>query len=221
MKSIIRPLFLFTAITVISFSCKGPQGEKADVKEKKDVQSETKDYVVYSVDQSASTVHWKGTKPTGEHYGNVQISEGKVKVSDDKIVGGSFTIDLNTIVCEDLEDPEMNAKLVGHLKSADFFNVDSFATAKFEITEVGPIEKETEFGYSISGNLTMKDITKNITFKASIEMSDGAISAYTNNFVIERTLWNVNYGSKKVFDNLKDNFIHDHIGLKIELEAKK
>lgn len=221
MKSIIRPLFLFVAVTAISFSCKGPQGDKADVTDKKDVQLETKDYVAYYVDQSASTVHWKGTKPTGEHYGTVQISEGEVKVSDDKIVGGSFTIDLNTIVCEDLEDPEMNGKLIGHLKSADFFHVDSFATANFEITEVKQIGGETEYGYSISGNLTMKDITKNITFKASIEMGDGAISAYTNDFIIDRTMWNVNYGSKKVFDNLKDNFIHDEIGLKIELEAKK
>lgn len=220
MKLFIRSLLLIFAVAAIS-SCKGPQGDKAETADKKDVDSDVTQSEVYIVDTDASVIHWKGSKPTGEHHGTVQLKTGELQITDKSITGGSFIIDLSSIVNEDIEDPEMNAKLVGHLKSPDFFHVDSFPVAEFEITSVVPQEQDPDYTHSVSGNLTMKDITKNITFKANVEITEGQIKATTNDFIIDRTVWNVNYGSKKVFDNLKDNFIHDEMGLKIELIANK
>ena len=220
MKLIIRSLLLIFAVAAIS-SCKGPKGEKAGVAEKKDVNADITQSEVYVVDTDASVIHWEGSKPTGEHHGTVQLKTGELQITENEITGGSFIIDLNSIVNEDIEDPEMNAKLVGHLKSPDFFHVDSFPVAEFEITSVVPQDQDPDFSHSISGNLTMKDITKNITFKANVEMNEGQLKATSNNFIIDRTVWNVTYGSKKVFDNLQDNFIHDEMGLKIELIANK
>lgn len=218
----------FLAIAIISVAmlqaCKSPEGEKTETKDAEQVK--TAEGVSYAVDTQASSVKWLGTKPTGEHYGYVPIAEGELMVKDDMITGGNFTMTVANLTVEDIEDEETNAKLSGHLRSPDFFNTDTFPTISFEITGVEQLQDEVtdegmQLTHKISGNLTIKDITKNISFKAQVNMAEGKIEAMTPQFLIDRTKWNVNYGSKKVFDNLKDNFIHDDIGITIKLHAKK
>jgi polyisoprenoid-binding protein YceI len=205
-------------VTGIIASCGGPQGEKAATGEAQDVTVKSGD-VSLPVDLAASNVEWVGTKPTGQHNGTVNISAGELMLKEGEIVGGKFTIDLNSIVVLDLTDQEMNAKLLGHLKSADFFEVETYPTAVFEIASVAAVSGNPDASHNITGNLTMKNITKSVTFPAMVNVSDNGVTATTPAFIIDRTEWNVQYGSKKLFKNLKDNFIHDEMSLKINLKA--
>ena len=181
----------------------------------------------YSIVNENSDLHWRGTKPAGQHVGTVAISEGYVTVENKEITGGSFIIDLNTIVDTDLKDEEMNSKLVGHLKSPDFFDVATFPFAKFEITSLTPQNAETASDNSfkathiLNGNLSLKGITKNISFPVIISIDENTVIAYSDEFAIDRTQWNVNFMSKSIFAELKDEFINDLINIKIETEFKK
>jgi len=189
-------------VSAIIVSCGGPQGEKAATGEAQEVTVKSGD-VTLAVDQSASGVEWIGTKPTGQHNGTVNISNGELMLKDGEVVGGKFTIDLNSIVVLDLTDQEMNAKLLGHLKSADFFEVETYPTAVFEITSVSALSGNPEASHNITGNLTMKDVTKSVTFPAMINVSDDSVTAVTPAFIIDRTEWNVQYGSENSLITLR------------------
>jgi len=203
-------------------------GQKTETTSAKEVENTSFDKT-YSADLEKSVVLWQGWKPTGTHNGTIQISSGALNMKEGALTGGEFVINMNSIVDLDLEDADMNAKLVGHLKSADFFETEKYPESKFIITSVVPIDgttvdKEKEKGdiiptHAITGNLTMKDVTKSITFNAKVEISENQILASTNQFYIDRVDWNVKYGSKKIFADLQDKFINDEIGLTINLMA--
>lgn len=179
--------------------------------------------ISYAVDTTSSTINWKGSKPGGEHTGIVSISEGSVNVEGGKIVSGSFIIDLNSIVDQDLTDAGMNAKLIGHLKSPDFFDVAKYPTAKFELVEVSELSEAAanSASHQVTGNLTMKDVTKSISFPATIKVSENSVTATAAPFSVNRTEWGVNYGSKSIFAELKDKFINDEIVLTLNLSFNK
>ena len=91
----------------------------------------------YNAVKESSVVNWKGFKPTGEHYGTLELKNGHFNVSDGKVVGGEFQLDMNSIKNLDIPaDSEYNAKLVSHLKNDDFFGVDKYPTATFKINKV-------------------------------------------------------------------------------------
>ncbi|MBN2812502.1 MAG: YceI family protein, partial [Bacteroidales bacterium] len=123
-----------------------------------------------------------------------------------------------------LQDEGMNGRLVGHLKSADFFEVEKYPTARFVITKVSKLTSQSaataKATHRIEGNLTIKDITKKIAFNASVNVRNGKLIASTQLFTINRTLWGVNYQSKSIFANLKDQFIDDDMTLSVELVSK-
>lgn len=172
------------------------------------------------VDTQASSIHWIGTKPGGSHHGTIGIKEGNLAINGTELVSGSFTIDMNAIVDEDLTDQKMNEMLVTHLKSADFFDVEKYATSNFAITKVEAVTGNDSITHRISGNLKMKDVEKNITFDAKITKEGDDYKAVTVPFTIDRTQWNVQYGSKSIFADLKDKFIDDNIELQITIIAK-
>jgi len=177
-------------------------------------------YVVnYSVNIEESNVTWVGKKITYDHKGTIKISNGSLDVSGNKLVGGSFTIDMNSIVNLDLEDSEKNAKLIGHLKSADFFNVSEFPTASMVITSA-KMKKAEGSNYEVMGELTIKGITKPVTFPAMVDI-DGDIVTAKATVVFDRSEYDVRYGSGSFFDNLGDNVIYDDIELGVELVANK
>jgi polyisoprenoid-binding protein YceI len=223
----LKTISMFAFLFAFAIACKSPAGDRATTGEAL-VASQTENYDSYGVVLEESMVEWIGTKPTGQHNGTVMLSDGELKIADNTIVGGTFTINLNSIKVLDLTDPEMNGRLLGHLKSADFFEVETWPTAEFEIVTVDAIGDATaqpETGivpnHTITGNLTMKGVTKAVSFDAAVEMSADRITAKTVRFLIDRTDWGVNYGSNKIFDNLKDNFIHDDMALNITLVATR
>lgn len=173
-----------------------------------------------TVDTQASSIHWVGTKPGGSHHGTIAIKEGNLAINGTEVASGSFTIDMNAIVDEDLTDKKMNDMLVTHLKSADFFDVAKYPTSSFTITKVEAVSGNDSITHRISGNLKMKDAEKNITFDAKITKEGDAYKAVTVPFTIDRTQWNVQYGSKSIFADLKDKFIDDNIELQITIIAK-
>lgn len=219
----------FIALSVIvAFTACASGGQKTETRDAADVAAANYD-LKYEVSLDQSSIKWEGYKPTGTHHGTIAIKDGKLKFSEGALVGGSFTIDMKSIVVQDLTDPDMNAKLTGHLLSADFFEAETYPEATFEITAVAPvdgsqIDRSKEKGdlvptHAISGNLTMKGVTKNLTFNAKVAMDGSSFMAETNQFFIDRVDWNVQYGSKKLFADLKDNFINDEMGIAITLVA--
>lgn len=225
MNNILKLAFLFLAFSALMTSCKNkPEGDAAGVGEAGEVSAAMGDQ--YTTDASMAKIMWEGSKPGGKHNGEISISEGNVFVKDGMVSGGSFTIDMNSINVLDLEG-EYKTNLEAHLKGTaeegktDFFNVTDYPTAKFEITKVTSLADDTNANALVYGNLTLLDVTKEVSFKATISISEGNVVVNTPQFTINRTDWGIKYGSKTFFDNLKDKFIEDNIGLAISFEAKK
>lgn len=173
----------------------------------------------FRVDTAGSALTWKGTKITGaSHNGQVKLKNGTLEVDKGKIKGGSFEIDLDTITNEDLaSSPEYHAKLLGHLKDVDFFDIKKYPTSKFVIEKVTPVKGDE---YTVSGKLTIKDATKPLSFPATIKFAkDSAEAEGTLKF--DRTVWGLKYGSGKFFKDLGDKVIKDEIEMGLKLKAAK
>jgi polyisoprenoid-binding protein YceI len=174
------------------------------------------------IDPKASVLRWEGKKVTGVHDGTVGLKSGHVRLINGAPHEGEFVIDMTTIENNDIANPESRAKLVGHLKSADFFEVDKYPTAKLVITEFKPIadgEKAGETTHHLSGNLTIKDITHPVMFPATIKI-EGDKAEARGNLMLDRTKWNVRYGSGKFYENLGDKMIHDNFTVDMNLVGK-
>ena len=217
MKRKIFNLFAVVALIVAVTSCKN-ESKEATTTEAENVAEAQSNSTKYLANASESVIEWTGAKPTGKHNGTINIESGVFTVNDGKVESGSFIIDMNSIVNLDIPaDKEMNGKLVGHLKSADFFDVEKFPSAAFEVT--GLEEKEGQM--MLSGNLTLKDKKNNVTFPVSLNEDNDSYTITSEVFTIDRSKWDVRYGSKSFFDNLGDKFINDDIELKITLKANK
>lgn len=223
MKSI--QLMFVLMLTIGFMSCKS----KSNAVETSSAQKvETKNEVAenYGVDLAASKVLWEGTKMTGKHDGDVKLSAGNIQMGKKGLVGGSFTIDMNTINCTDLEGGK-KAYLETHLKGTgddgqdDFFNVTKYPTASFEITKATRLMNNPDGNYVINGNLKIRDISKSISFKANVQQSGNAITVTTPQFKINRTEWGITYKSTSLGNILKDKAIDDDMGIQINLSARK
>ena len=175
-----------------------------------------------TVDSTASTIRFVGNGVGKNHPGLFKVTQGTVTVANNAITGGQFTIDINSMELE--EKGEMfETKLRPHLLNADFFDAEKYPAAKFEITKVEPYTAtgtDTSVvagaNYTVSGNLTLKDQTKNISFPAKIIVSGNTVSAMAN-FDIDRTWWNMSYGNDK---SLGDKFISETVNVQLNLQAK-
>jgi len=167
----------------------------------------------YEVDTKASKVYWVGKKVTGEHKGYLSIDNGQVYVSNNKIVGADVNLGMNSIECTDLTG-EWKDKLIGHLKSEDFFSVEKYPNASFKITSI----KSSESGQQVVGDLTIKGITHEISFPAKVSVASEKVTA-SGTASIDRTKWDIKYNSGSFFSNLGDNMIKDEFEIKFELEA--
>lgn len=172
-----------------------------------------------AVSPAESLLKWKGTKVSGEHYGTIKLKDGSIKLKNGAIVGGSFAIDMGSIVCDDLSSPEWNQKLVGHLKSEDFFSTGKFPTSEFKIKKVSPLKKpEGEWTHQVTGLLTIKGISHSLSFPAKLTV--GADAAEARALVkVDRTRYKIQYGSGKFFKGLGDKMIHDEFSLDLALKA--
>ena len=155
-----------------------------------------------------SNIEWKAYKVTGSHKGNVSLKSGSLAFENEKLVGGSFIMDMTSITCTDL-DGEYKNKLEGHLKSDDFFGVSKYATSTLELVSVKSVGKNV---YDVKGKLTIKQITKPISFKVSVygKKTNASIK-------VDRTDFDIKYGSGSYFDDLADNLIYDEFDLIVDL----
>jgi polyisoprenoid-binding protein YceI len=130
----------------------------------------------------------------------------------DKITAGSFVVDMSTI-----KDVDGSARLEGHLKSADFFEIEVYATSKFEIVKTHHKVGKTH----ITGNLTIKDVTKEITFEATTVVDGNTVTLTSELFKLNRAEFNIKYKSKSFFNDLKEKFIEDEFDLQVTIVAKR
>ena len=209
MKKIILSLVLVASVLT---GCKSEKKDKVTTADAVKVAVTTD---LNNVDVASSVITWKGTKPTGAHDGIIMLQEGSLNLEAGKLTGGTFVIEMSSIKNLDL-DAEGAAKIVGHLSSPDFFDVATYATSKFVITSV----VEAEGKLAVTGNLTVKDITKSITIPATL-LSVGNVTTFKSDiFNIDRAEFNIKYASKTFFDNLKDKFIDDAIELSFTVNTK-
>lgn len=211
-------LIILTATAFIVSGC-GKSDKEVKVSDKQNADNKSGKPLTVSV--TDSKVNWLGKKVTGQHNGTIKVSGGEVLVDNGKVTGGKVEIDMKTIANEDLKDEESNKKLVGHLSSSDFFDVAKFPNSKIEITKVEALNDATKpnVNSTVTGNLTMKDVTKSITFPAEIKIENGVLTVKAD-FDIDRTDWNIKYGSGKFFDNLGDKVINDKFNLNLTIVAK-
>ncbi|MFB9053043.1 YceI family protein [Formosa undariae] len=222
MKNKFLTLICVLSIGIASTSCKD-KGKEIDAKAAEPVAESAQASETFNVDTANSTIEWKGFKPTGTHFGTVTIESGELTTDNNNIQSGSILINMKSIVALDV-DGDKKDNLEAHLKGTvegkegDFFNVNEFPTAGFEITSVS---KNDTGKTMLSGNLTMLGIKKNVSFPVTVSVSGNALSIVSETFEIDRTVWGINYGSKSVFDNLGDKFINDEIELTIKVNATK
>ncbi len=170
----------------------------------------------FRVDATKSTITWTGKKIGGSHTGNIKINSGALVVNGDAIKGGNFVIDMTSITNTDLEG-EWNDKLVGHLKSDDFFSVEKHPTTKFEIINVNAASADR---VNVEGKLTIKGITNTVTFPASISKKENVLVAVAT-IKVDRSKYDVRYGSKSFFEGIGDKAIDDDFELQVNLIAIK
>lgn len=161
------------------------------------------------VSTEKSTVTWKAYKVTGSHTGTVALQSGALAFENGRLSGGEFVVDMTTLTATDLEG-EWKDKLVGHLKSDDFFSVEKHHTSALVFTQVRQTGKNS---YEVTGDLTIKGITHPVTFDLSVYGSKA-----TATMKVDRALYDIRFGSGSFFDNLGDKTIYDEFDMVVDLE---
>jgi len=237
---LIKSSFLFLTLAATIIAC-GPKGKTVETSEAKEVAAAA-GAKSFTLNIENSVVTWIGSKPAGKHNGTINITAGSLKMNGNEIVAGNFTMGINSLKDLDMAGSDGAGKLEGHLMSADFFDAANFPEATFEITSIEAFSSanlaadNTEFEtentpatqseilvtnptHFISGNLTMRGTTKNITFPANVKVANGLVNAEAN-FNINRTDWGLMYGDEAgAADKAKDKFIYNTVTVGIVIEA--
>ena len=162
------------------------------------------------INTSKSGIKWVGKKVTGEHSGTINFKDGVLSFKNNKLTGGNFTVDMNSIAVTDLKAGQGKEKLEGHLKAEDFFGTDKFATSKLVFKSIKPTK--TANVYAVTADLTIKNITKPVTFDLTVNKNSA-----TSTFKVDRTEYDITYKSGSVFDGLGDAAIYDDFDLTVNL----
>ncbi|MEM7600907.1 MAG: YceI family protein [Verrucomicrobiota bacterium] len=171
-----------------------------------------------SIDLEESKVEWLGRNLINKHWGNAPLESGHLEFSDGALTGGEFVIDLTKLTCSDLEGSEMHDVLIAHLHSDDFFDVERHPQATFRITSVTPTRPHPgSENLQIVGELTLRGITNKIEFPASAGFTPEGKAAAQASFSIDRTRWNVLYGSGKFFQRLAGHLVNDNIEFQLRI----
>jgi polyisoprenoid-binding protein YceI len=174
-----------------------------------------------TVDAKKSILEWEAKKIGGGHNGTVGIQSGTLKLNKNEISGGSFVIDMTSITCLDIENADYNAKLIGHLNSDDFFSTEKFPTATLTIKKVVRLKANSKGStHNIYADLTIKGITNEVVFPASVVGENGMITADAA-FTVDRAKYDVRYGSTSFFPNIGDKAIGNDMNFKVKIVAKQ
>lgn len=196
----ILSLFLLTGCGDIGEGDTAETGDAVDV----EVQENTDASGTFAIDGETSKIGWFGARVAGSHNGGFKSFNGTLTVNDGAIAHAKIEIDMATI----WSDTE---KLTGHLKSADFFEVETYPTAVFEASDFAKVESDSAT-HQVTGNLTMHGVTKGVSFPANVEIMEGGVKASAN-FIIDRQQWNVSYAGKP------DDLIKDEVRITLEIVA--
>jgi polyisoprenoid-binding protein YceI len=161
------------------------------------------------VDVSKSKITWVAKKVTGSHEGNIKFNNGSLVFAGPKLTGGMFEVNMASINVTDLQSGEGKEKLEGHLNSEDFFGTEKFPSGKLVFTKVAAKQNGL---YTITGDLTLKGVTHPIIFDMIVKESKANAA-----LVVDRTKYDIKYGSGSFFDNLGDKVIYDNFDLAVEL----
>ncbi|GGA76794.1 lipid-binding protein [Flavobacterium palustre] len=182
-------LLFLTVILLLSYTVTKAQAKKIDV--------------------TKSIITWTGKKITGEHEGTIKFKEGELIFKDNKITGGNFVADMTTLNNTD-QTGSSKAKLEGHLKSDDFFGIYNFKTAILTFKNITSKGNNT---YTVIATLTIKGISHPIIFDLNVKGNTA-----TANLKIDRTKYDIKYGSGSYFDDLGDKTIYDVFELAVALK---
>lgn len=206
------------SILSVSVSCKKETAENNQPKQTEQISDAT----IYNLDKEQSNIDWRGYKifksQNTSHFGTMNFSEGEIGVKNGAIVSGKFVADTKSLTNIDLaDDKEASEKLNQHLKSVDFFDVEKYPTAVFELTKVTPTE-QGDYNSTLEGNLTIKGQTKQVSFNANInvKVTDEQITISTEPTDINRQDFNVNFQSP-----VENGILKNEITLQISVKAKK
>lgn len=211
--TLISAIFLISA-SVFIISC----GKDKPVTSESNEVLTTNDGQIYVVDTLNSKAEWKGFKvvksDNTSHIGSLKFESGEVTVKDSKLESGQFVIDMNSVGNDDLKDSEANGKLLGHLKSADFFDTSKFPTASFEITKVTEGAAGSDYNTILDGNLTLKGITKPATFNANVKVKDGELTIASEPKDINRDEFGIKFQMPAA-----EGLIKNEINIQIKVKA--
>ncbi len=161
------------------------------------------------INTEKAQIKWTGKKIGGTHFGAIELKKGELVLDGNQIANGTFVLDMTTISNEDIKSEESNQKLVGHLKSADFFNVDAYPESTLQIRNSTPFENNKS---RVSADLTIKGITEQISFDV---VREGAV--YTALIEVDRSKFDVRYGSKSFFNDIGDRAIDDIFTMEVSM----
>lgn len=217
-KATLIAAFLVISASVLVISC----GKDKPVTSDSNEILTTNDGQIYVVDTLNSKAEWKGFKvvksDNTSHIGTLKFESGEVTVKDGKLESGQFVIEMTSIANDDLKDSESNDKLIGHLKSEDFFDTEKFPTASFEITKISEATKGSDYNTILDGNLTLKGITKPATFNANLKIKDGELSIATEPRDINRDEFGIKFQMPAAEGLIKNEI---NIQMKVKAIEKK
>lgn len=167
-----------------------------------------------SIDTKNSEIRWQGSNlfKVNKHYGTVNFKSGQVTKTNGRIIGGDFTIEMESIINT---DGKYNELLVNHLKNEDFFHVKKYPLAYLKITSINYFNSDNSV--QIIANLTIKGVTKPIEFNAIFQVIEGN-EVMTSKFIIDRTRWGINYESEGLLGGIKDDIISDSIEFEVAVQ---
>lgn len=216
----ILPLIILTLMAACE---EAPKADKATTTEAQSVKEGEGN--AYTIDTTSSELQFIGTKPTGKHTGRFLVKKGKLYVKDTVITGGTITLDMSSLKDLDLSysDTALQRKLETELKGPMFFDVEQYPVASFEITGVTDFKPSVgndimmkDANYMVQGNLTIKNITKNISFPACIKISKSELTAEAT-FNIDRTQWGMTYRADK---SMQDKLINSQVNIQLKIRGK-
>lgn len=171
----------------------------------------------FQILKTGSAVNWTGKKVLGLHTGSIDIAEGRLNMEGDQIIGGEVLIDMASIRITDIEDPAVNKQFLDHLWHADFFDVAAYPLARFTLKKASRLQ---DMQYRLEGELSIKNITHPIHYTSTIEVFTDTLHAM-GEMKIDRTLYDIRYGSGKFIANLGDKLIYDEFVLQFKILGQR
>ena len=216
-----KTILMLTVIAAMLSSC-ADNGKKAETKNAEKVETDKNETTaIYNKVDAGSSLDWRASHLGGvqPRYGKVYVKTAEILVNNDKISNAFIELDMTSFTVDNFEDEESKNKLTGHLQSDDFFQVSTFPTSKFELTNIEA--SEGDYNAIVTGNLTILDVSKNITFDANVVVTDNEVSIKSEDFVVNRTDWGLVYNTEGTEGVPVDYLISNDVGFTVDVIASK